>query len=562
MKITRDKILEELNSNKEVNFKQICKALKASSKKRKEKVSKLVSKMERAGILLKTGNNYKTVVKKSNKEPIKNSRIGLHASNDWLRIAEKHSIDIEFPRQVIKEARKLQGSDATEIKKRRKAEGWIVTIDSESAKDLDDAVSVEKVGGKYVLGVHIADVSWYVDRNHALDKEAYHRSTSVYLVDKVIPMFPTELSNDLCSLNADRDKLCFSVFITLSKKGKVLGVSFEKTTVRVTRRLSYKEVATVLKGKDDVDKKNIFLLKELSDILAKKRYKEGSLVFEPSEVKIKVDKNSEPISIAVPVRLDSEKIVEEFMLMANKQVAIFLRKQGDLLYRIHDDPDPEKLQKFYDYAASIGIKIRPPKEVDTIALQKMIDKINEKPEASVLNTMLVRSLQKAVYSTSKIGHFGLAFEDYTHFTSPIRRYPDLVIHRLLAASLHNKKCYCKKELELIAEQTTKREQRAIDAERDLVSIKGARFMKQFVGKPLVGKITSIMEWGMFINVQPYGVDGLLHVREMTDDRYSIDPHGYAMVGERRGKEYSVGELLKISVKKVNVVKGFVDLALL
>jgi len=562
MKITRDKILEVVNSSNKVSFKLICKGLKASSKKRKEKVSKLVSKMVKSGIILKSENSYKLFVKKNNKLEKNYTNVDLQASNDWLRIADKHSIDVDFSSQVLKEARKLQGSDASEFQNRRQAKGWIVTIDSESAKDLDDAVSVEKSGGKYTLAVHIADVSWYVERAKALDKEAYHRGTSVYLVDKVIPMFPTELSNGFCSLNADRDKLCFSVFISFSKKGKVIGVSFEKTKVRVSRRLSYKEVQGVLNGNDDVDKKKIFLLKELADILSKKRYKEGSLVFEPSEVKIKVDKNSEPISIDIPLRLDSEKIVEEFMLMANKQVAIFLKKQGESLYRIHEDPDPEKLQKFYDYATSVGIKIRPPKEIDTIALQKMLDKVNQSSDASVLNTMLVRSLQKAVYSTSKVGHFGLAFEDYTHFTSPIRRYPDLVVHRLLDAALHNKKCYGKKELEQIAEQTTKREQRAIDAERDLVSIKGARFMKQFIGKPLVGKITSIMEWGMFINVQPHGVDGLLHVREMTDDRYSLDPQGYAMVGERRGKEFSVGQLINISVKKVNVVKGFVDLELL
>jgi ribonuclease R len=374
-------------------------------------------------------------------------------------------------------------------------------------------------------------------------------------------MFPHELSDDLCSLNADRPKLALSAFLQVDPTGKVTGSRFEKTLIQVSRRFSYTEVEAILRGKKDPDTDKIQVMAELAKVLRNKRHEQGGLEFEIPEVRITLDDTGDAIGVSIPVRNEAEMMIEDFMLAANEQAASFLAKKGASIFRIHASPDTAKLTEFVKFANGIGLGLRIPTENTPRAMQLLLDAVRGNPHAGVLSSLLLRTMQKAVYSTDNPGHFGLAFADYTHFTSPIRRYPDLVVHRLLASAIEGKKAYTGKELERIAEQATKMEQNAVDAEREYTRIKGARFLGKKIGQVYEGKVTSVTSWGMFITLLDWGLDGLLHISELRDDYYRLDTWGHTLVGERTGRVYSIGSVIKVKIKSVNAEKGFVDLVL-
>lgn len=480
---------------------------------------------------------------------------------DLARVLEKYSLPDSFPEAVLRQAKRCREVGKKEIPRRKIHGGWIITIDSETAKDLDDAVSVRRLRSGWELGVHIADVSFYVNRGSALDREAFARGTSVYLNRYVVPMFPHQLSDDVCSLNTEQPKLALSAFLEIDASGKLLSSRFEKTLIRVSRRFSYTEVDAILQGKKDPDAGKLRTMAKLASLLRRKRHERGGLEFEAPEVRITLDEKGFPIDVSVPVRNEAEMMIEDFMLAANEQVATFLSKRGASIFRIHASPDSEKLAEFVKFANAIGLNLRLPRENTPRAMQHLLEEVRANPHAGVLSSLLLRTMQKAVYSTDNPGHFGLAFADYTHFTSPIRRYPDLVVHRLLSAAIEGKKAYTGKELERIAEQATKMEQNAIDAEREYTRIKGARFLGTKMGELFEGKVTSVTSWGMFITLHAWGLDGLLHISELRDDYYRLDTWGHTLVGERTGRVYSIGSVIRVRIKSVNAEKGFVDLVL-
>lgn len=561
MKLTRERILEILSGKKQgVTYKEIMEKGGARNARRKLRLSALLKKMDKAGEVEKRGDRF-FAVNSARKKQSGGWQQGSAPDprNDWKRISEKHDLPGPFPQELDREADKARRNLDKEIASRPRAKGWIVTIDSESAKDLDDAVSVSKKGRNYRLSVHIADVSWFVTKGSKLDKEAMERGTSVYLLDKVIPMFPESLSNDLCSLNADSDKLCFSAEMEINSRGEVVNTEFRRTVVRVDRRLSYKEVEKVLNGAPDPDRKKIQQLAKLAKVLRKERFKQGSLAFEVPQLHMELDRNGVPVEVDVPERMESEMIVEEFMLCANQQVAAFLEEAGHAIFRIHENPDEEKLTEFYKYANKLGVNIKKPRETSPLSMQRILDSIRSNPSAAVLNSLLIRTMQKAVYSTDNPGHFGLGFTTYTHFTSPIRRYPDLIVHRLLAAAVNNRRGYNHRALQRIAKQSTEREQRAVDAEREILRIKGARYLDKKKKQVFEGRITSVVPWGCYITLLPYGLDGMLHVSQLRDDRYYIDSYGHSLVGVKRGKSLTIGDTIRVRVLRVNVEKGFIDL---
>ena len=560
MKITKDKILAIIAKRKRgVDFEKLCRSFRAESPKKTAALSRLLKGLVRDGGIEKRKGLYYP----GGGKPVSKKKGGQKdaPAADFERILKKYKLPEMFPEELAPQAKRILKGEKKEMASRNEAPGWIITIDSESAKDLDDAVSVRKQGFGYELGVHIADVSWYVKKGAPLDREAYERGTSVYLIDRVVPMFPTFLSNDLCSLNADRPKLCFSAFISISRSGEVKGVRFERTRVQVDRRCSYKEVEAILTGKKkDPDKKKLQLMARLASLLRKKRTKGGSLMFEIPEVKISLDKKGVPKSVSVPRRLESEMLVEEFMLCANQQVAAFLASHGASIFRIHEDPDEEKLSAFFDFAGRIGVSLKQPRKMSPLEMQRILEVIRTSPASGVLNSMLIRSLQKAIYSTSNPGHFGLAFAKYTHFTSPIRRYPDLIVHRLLGEILDGTRAYGRKKLEEIAAKATEKEQNAVDAEREYLRVKGARFLEQYVGEKVEGRVTSITAFGAFLTLIPFGLDGMLHVAQMGRERWNADQYGHSLV-TRSGKRVSIGDVIQVKIISVDPVKGFVDLAL-
>ncbi|MCK5267171.1 MAG: VacB/RNase II family 3'-5' exoribonuclease, partial [Spirochaetes bacterium] len=560
MKITRDKIQKILKDHSiGIDYRSICNKMKALSVRRSEKVSRILKGLVKEGLIDKKFGKYVILTERTKLRKIKKEK--LSPKGDFLRVAKKHNLPLSFPSEVLAYADRCSLGTKDEIKKRRFIEDWAITIDSETARDLDDAVSVVKKGFNYTLGVHISDVSWYVKKGSHLDKEALKRGTSVYLIDKVIPMFPPQLSNELCSLNADQAKLTFSAFMTISSKGEIRDFRIERTALKVNRRFSYKEVDAVLKGKSDPDKKKLRLMAKLAEILRNRRMKNGSLLFDIPEIKVMLDEESRPVSIDVPKRLESECIIEEFMLCANQNVAEYLNEAGPSIFRIHESPDEEKLSNFYQFASRMGLVMDQPSRPDAVSFQRILDNIKSNPAVNVLNSMLLRSMQRAEYSTRNPGHFGLAFTTYTHFTSPIRRYPDLIVHRLLDAAMRGKKGYAKKILQDMSHQSSKMEQAAVNAEREIVRIKGARFLQKYKGKPLKGRITSVVSWGMFLTLLPFGLDGMVHVNDLKDDRYDLDQFGHSLIGKRHGRQYRLGDVIDVSIKTVNIEKGMVDLVL-
>lgn len=488
--------------------------------------------------------------------------------------AEIHSIMAEFdlpfrfPENVLKESEKIT-EDITkeEIKKRWDFRDVLTfTIDPEDAKDFDDALSFKKLDhGLYEIGVHIADVTHYVKPGNILDDDAFDRATSVYLVDRTVPMLPERLSNGLCSLRPNEDKLTFAAVFEMDIKGKVSKEWYGRTIIHSDHRFSYEQAQEVIETGKGKFAEELKILNGLHHILRKERFKKGAVNFETTEVKFKLDQKGKPLAVIPKVRKDAHKLIEEFMLLANKGVAtfIFKHKKGEekdtFVYRTHDLPNPEKLQTFSEFAKQFGHKLQIEDAAVSRSLNKLMDEIEGKPEQNVLQSLAVRAMAKAKYTTEAKGHFGLAFDHYTHFTSPIRRYPDMMVHRLLQHYLDNGKSVSKKEFEDKCVHSSEREKRAADAERASIKYKQVEFMSMAEDKVYNGIITGVTDFGVFVEIVETKCEGMARLADMKDDFYEFDEKNYRIIGRRRKKIYRLGDEIKVRVKKTDVDRRMIDL---
>ncbi|MCZ8020871.1 MAG: ribonuclease R [Cyclobacteriaceae bacterium] len=488
--------------------------------------------------------------------------------------AEIHSIMAEFglpfqfPEQVLNESKKIEeGITAEEIKKRwdfRKVTTF--TIDPEDAKDFDDALSYRELpSGNIEVGVHIADVTHYVKENTALEEEAFERATSVYLVDRTIPMLPEKLSNELCSLRPNEDKLTFAAVFELDDQAKIIKEWFGRTIIHSDKRFSYEEAQTVLETGEGPHNKELKKLNQLAYALKKDRFKKGAVNFETTEVKFKLDANGKPLAVIPKVRKDAHKLIEEFMLLANKRVATYIynMKKGEqkntFVYRTHDNPDPQKVQDFALFAKQFGHTLAIEDKSISKSLNSLMEEIEGKPEQNVLQSLAVRAMAKAKYTTEAKGHFGLAFDHYSHFTSPIRRYPDMMAHRLLQHYIDGKASADKAVYEKKCIHSSEREKRAADAERASIKYKQVEFMAAAEKKDYAGIISGVTEWGIFVEIIETKCEGMIRLADLDDDYYEFDERNYCVRGKRNGKKFTLGDTVKVNVKKTDIDKRLIDL---
>ncbi|MDR2207247.1 MAG: ribonuclease R [Flavobacteriaceae bacterium] len=493
---------------------------------------------------------------------------GEHETEIHSILAE-YGLPYTFPEDVELEASKIDKKiSAAEIKKRRDMRKILTfTIDPENAKDFDDALSIQKLeNGNWEIGVHIADVSHFVVPETLLDDEAYNRGTSVYLVDRVVPMLPEILSNDVCSLKPNEDRYAFSAVFELNDSAEIKKQWFGKTLIHSDRRFSYEEAQKRIKTRKGDLAEEILVLDRLAKILRKARIKNGAITFDRSEVRFNLDENSEPIGVYFKMSEDSNHLIEEFMLLANRKVSEFIslnnqkqRTDKTFVYRIHDDPDPEKLEALKDFVSTFGYKMNlsNPRKIHE-SMNKLLSDVKGKGEENMIETLAMRTMSKAVYSTEPVGHYGLGFEYYTHFTSPIRRYPDLIAHRLLQHYLDGGKSVNKTEFEEKCKHCSATERRAADAERDSIKFMQVRFMEKHLGEVFEGVISGVAEFGFWVEIPENGAEGLIKLRDLMDDSYQYDAKSHAVYGIRRGKQYQLGDRIKIKVMKANVIKKQVD----
>lgn len=496
---------------------------------------------------------------------------------DILSVVESFNIPMEYPKGVLKQVENMP-DEVPEADKagRMDLRSWqMVTIDGEDAKDLDDAVSLTKEDGIYKLGVHIADVSNYVTEGSPLDEEALKRGTSVYLVDRVIPMLPHKLSNGLCSLNAGVDRLALSCIMEIDDKGKVIGHKIAETVVNIDKRMSYTAVKKILADNDEetINENSEFvpmfkLMEELAGILREKRKQRGSIDFDFPESKIYLDEKGVPVEIKPYERNVATKIIEDFMLIANETVAEdFFWQELPFVYRTHDNPDPEKMVKLGMFISNFGYGIKASgSQVHPKELQKLLGRIEGTPEEAMISRLTLRSMKQAKYTTVSTGHFGLATQYYCHFTSPIRRYPDLQIHRIIKENLRGKLNdkrvnHYEQILTSVAEESSRLERRADEAERDVEKMKKVQYMSRHIGEEFEGVISGITAYGMYVEL-PNTVEGMVHISNMKDDYYRYDEDHYEMVGEKTGNVYKLGQTVKILVEDTDKLNRTIDFSLI
>ena len=490
-----------------------------------------------------------------------------------LSIIKQNDLPLEFPAEVIEASKKVPKTVLkNEVQGRRDLRHLpIVTIDGEDAKDLDDAVYVQQLSmDEFLLGVYIADVSYYVTEDSILDKEARERGTSVYLVDRVLPMLPERLSNGICSLNAGVDRLSMACEMHINREGKVLDYEIFPAIIHVRHRLSYNIVREIIAGDEALRAKYedilpmIGLMDELREILHTKRAKRGSIDFDLPEQKVILDDKLKPIEIVQRVHGNAESIIEEFMLAANETVAQHMFKQKwPFVYRVHDIPAEDKMQELAKLLANFNVKFRVTEEMDPAEVQRAVKAMEGRPEERLVSTVALRSMKQAVYQTDNIGHFGLAAKYYTHFTSPIRRYPDLLVHRLLREWMHNPVMTSAKaepltdKLEAMAEHSSLRERAAAEAERATVELKKCEYMEAHIGEEFDGVISGVTSYGMFVEL-PNGVEGLVHISSLVDDYYDFYEERYALVGTHTKNQYRLGDKVRIEVLQVNIEDVSID----
>ncbi|MFN6944145.1 MAG: ribonuclease R [Cytophagaceae bacterium] len=490
---------------------------------------------------------------------------------------EMHAIMIEFglpyefPESVVKDAERIpEAITEEEIKKRRDFRNITTfTIDPFDAKDFDDALSVQKLeNGNYEVGIHIADVTHYVRPDTLLEKEAYRRATSVYLVDRVVPMLPEKLSNELCSLRPNEDKLTFSAVFELDENANVINQWFGKTVIHSDKRFAYEDVQEIIESGEGEYKEEIFILNELGKKLREDRFRKGAIAFETVEVKFKLDENGSPLAVVPKVRKDAHKLVEDFMLLANRKVAEFVhfmkkgKEKNTYVFRIHDHPDPEKLNAFAVFAGKFGHKLHLKDKTLASELNQLVEDLEGRPEQNVLQSLAIRTMSKAVYSTDPEIHFGLAYKHYTHFTSPIRRYPDMMSHRLLEHYLQDGKSVNKILYQEKCEHSSEMEKLASDAERASIKYKQVEFMQKMeADKIYEGIISGVIEHGIFVEIVETKCEGMVRISDLEDDYYEADLESYRIIGKKNKRMFTLGDKVNVTVKKTDLGKRTIDLLL-
>lgn len=493
-----------------------------------------------------------------------NNNTEMHA------ILAEFDLPLRFPENVLKAAEKIPDLiPEEEIGRRRDMRGVTTfTIDPADAKDFDDALSVRKLeNGFWEVGVHIADVSYYVKPGSILDEEAYDRATSVYLVDRVVPMLPEKLSNGVCSLRPNEDKLCFSAIFQLNDEAEIQKQWFGRTVIHSDKRFAYEDAQSIIETGEGELKGEVLTLQHLAVKLRESRFKKGSLGFERVEVKFKLDESGKPLSVYFKEAKESNQLVEEFMLLANKRVAEFVgnpeghKTPRTFVYRIHDKPDPDKLMNFnhFIHKFGYGLQLGTPGQISKSMNQLMVN-VRGKNEQNVIETLAIRTMAKAVYSTRNIGHYGLSFEYYTHFTSPIRRYPDVMVHRLLERYLDGGRTVNAQKWEDMCKHSSDMENKAANAERSSIKYKQVEFMQDKIGQMFVGVISGVTDWGIFVELENK-CEGMVSVSSLDDDFYIFDEKNYCLEGRHTHKKYQLGDEVKVEVVRTNLEKKQLDFRL-
>lgn len=483
-------------------------------------------------------------------------------------ILAEYEYPLEFPKAVEKEAKNISEKiKSSEIKKRRDfRDVFTVTIDPQDAKDFDDALSLRYLeNGNYEVGVHIADVSHYVQQDSAIDIEARERGTSVYLVDRTIPMLPEKLCNMVCSLRPDEEKLAFSVVFELNENADIVNKWIGKTVIKSNRRYAYEEVQSMIEGADGDNKKELMTLNDLATKLRAIRMKEGCINFHSEEVKFILDENGKPIDTYIKVQKEANMLIEDFMLLANKTIAESIAKSNKFkdytfVFRVHDEPNPEKLYNFIQLVSKLGYSMNISSRENLVrSYNSLFNAVDGKGEKNLVESVAIRTMAKAIYSTTNIGHYGLAFQDYTHFTSPIRRYPDLMVHRLIERYLiENQPSVDKEEYEELCRHASDMEKRAAEMERESVKYKQAEYLQDHIGKTFDGLISGVSKWGIYVELKDSKCEGLVRYADLNDDFYYLDEENFRVIGQDYGNIYQLGDEVKVQVKGVDLIKKQMD----
>jgi ribonuclease R len=532
--------------------------------------------------ILDAKNGDKVIVKitewpdKNNKNPVGKviEVLGAAGNNDveMHSIMAEYGLPMQFSPKVIEESEEISSEiPHSEIRNRKDFRNTTTfTIDPVDAKDFDDALSIKKLeNGNWEIGIHIADVTHYVKLSSTLEKEAFKRATSVYLVDRVVPMLPEKLSNGLCSLRPNEDKLTFSAVFEMDENAHILHQWFGKTIIHSDKRFAYEDVQKIIEEKKGEYFEEIQVLNGLAHKLRKERFKKGAIGFETIEVKFRLDENGVPLEVVPKIRKDAHKLIEDFMLLANRKVAeyVYFMKKGEekntFVYRIHDHPNPDKINALAIFAKKFGHNILVGDEAEVAAaLNKLVEDVEGKPEQNVLQSLAIRTMAKAKYSTEPEIHFGLAYKHYTHFTSPIRRYPDMMVHRLLEHYLNGGKSENKTYYEDKCEHSSEMEKLAADAERASIKYKQVQYMQKMMDQEFDGIVSGVIEYGFFVEIVETKCEGMVRLSDLEDDFYEFDAENYRIFGKRNKKMITLGDKVRVRVKKTDLEKRTIDLTLL